>query len=106
MLMFILLSQSSQAQFYTGNDLREPLIEYRKAERSDRNTDYNKAWAFRGYVYGVYDATFELYCTPNNFTGHQLMAIVSNHIEENPQKWSLPARTLVRTAIISAFPCE
>ena len=96
---------NASAYFYYGNDLREPLREYRNAEKEASDTNYNKAWEFRGYIVGVYDATALEYCTPSDFTSHQLMAIVAKYIEDNPQSWSEPASNLVKRAIKSAFPC-
>ncbi|RTZ13605.1 hypothetical protein EJ063_19555 [Vibrio aquaticus] len=105
-LTLAVVANSASAYFYNGNDLREPLKEYRKAEREDPNTDYTQAWNFRGYVYGVYDATDSEYCTPRDFGGHQLMAVVAKYIEDNPQLWSKPADELVGSAIKAAFPCD
>lgn len=102
----VVAASNASAYFYNGNDLREPLREYRKAEKGDSSTDYSKAWNLRGYIYGVYDATDAEYCTPRDLTGHQLMAVVAKYIEDNPQLWSEPASGLVKGAIKSAFPCN
>ncbi len=99
------LAQPALAYFFNGNDLYESLREYRKAERGDKDTDYSKAWNYRGYVIGVYDATAMIYCTPSDITSHQLMAVVAKYIEDNPQSWSEPAQRLVKKAVKSSFPC-
>lgn len=105
-LALVVVTGNASAYFYSGNDLREPLREYRNAENQAPNTDYNKAWEFRGYVVGIYDATALEYCTPSDFRSHQLMAIVAKYLEDNPQSWSEPASDLVKRAISSAFPCN
>jgi len=105
-LALVSATGNASAYFYNGNDLREPLREYRNAEKQALNTDYNKAWGFRGYIVGVYDATALEYCTPSDFMPHQLMAIVAKYLEDNPQSWSEPASGLVKRAISSAFPCS
>lgn len=100
------ITQPALGYFYDGNDLRESLREYRKAERGDKDTNFSKAWNFRGFVIGVYDATEDGYCTPIDFTSHQLMAVVAKYIEDNPQLWSEPAEHLVKSSIQSAFQCR
>ena len=105
-LALLLPTGSALAYFYSGNDLREPLREYRNAERKAENTDYSKAWEFRGYILGVYDANESQYCMPRDAGSHQLMAVVAKYIEDNPQLWNEPASDLVERAIKSAFPCN
>lgn len=92
---------------YNGNMLIENMREYDKANRGDSNTDWGKAWAFRGYVFGVFDtANGALFCPPDQITSSQTLAIVAKHLEENPAQWTEPASTLVIQALAQAFPCK
>ncbi|EGR3344756.1 hypothetical protein J8B38_16210 [Vibrio parahaemolyticus] len=106
MAMLALSSSNASAYFLVGNDLIEPIREYRKAERGDTDTDYSKAWYYRGYVLGVYDANDVRYCTPKDLTITQLMAVIAKYIEDNPKYWSEPADELVFRAINADFPCK
>jgi len=105
MTTLLLLPFLSSAYFYSGNDLRVPVQEYFKAERSDHNTDYSKAYEYRGYALGVYDATSPFLCTPENVTAAQILTVVANYFNNNPHKWHMPAKVIIQSSLFESFPC-
>ncbi|PLT26716.1 Rap1a/Tai family immunity protein [Pseudoalteromonas sp. MelDa3] len=96
---------SADAYFYSGNDLREPMQQYLKAEANDKDTDYSKAFEYAGYVIGVYDSTTPFLCTPSKVSRNQILAMIAKHLNSNPEDWHLPARTIVQSSLFKSFPC-
>ena len=96
---------STNAYFYSGNDLREPMLQYLKAEANDNDTDYYKVYEYAGYVLGVFDSTAPFLCVPNNVNKSQILAMVAKHLNSNPENWHLPAKTLVQSSLFETFSC-
>ena len=103
--LFLFTAFSTNAYFYSGNDLREPIQQYLKAEASDRDTDYSKAYEYRGYVLGVYDSTAPFLCIPSKVSSRQILAMVAKHLNSNPEDWHLPARALIQSSLFESFSC-
>ncbi|GEN40647.1 Rap1a/Tai family immunity protein [Pseudoalteromonas nigrifaciens] len=96
---------STNAYFYSGNDLREPMRQYLKAEANDKDTDYLKAFEYAGYAIGVYDSTAPFLCTPSKVNRNQILAMIAKYLNSNPEDWHLPARTLIQSSLFESFSC-
>lgn len=97
---------SSQAGYYTGNDLVLDMRHYEKAGRNDPLAELGPHGRFQGYVIGVADAYFGiLVCAPPTSSRAQALAVVSQFLNANPARWAEPAADLVADALVQAFPC-
>lgn len=97
------------AGFYTGNDLREWSMALSRANSGNYNTIEQSAYAslFQGYVAGIFDATQDIVvCPPDNIRLIQLTDIVTNYVNSNPEKRTMPANHIVIESMSSAFPCK
>ena len=103
--LLIFAAFSANAYFYSGNDLREPMRQYLKAEASDKDTNYPDAYEYIGYVIGVYDSTAPFLCVPSKVGRSQILAMVAKHLNSNPEDWHLPARTLIQSSLFESFSC-
>ena len=107
-MLFASLPVAAAWQYsFSGNTLAEYMREYDKANRGDSNVNWGKAWAFRGYVLGVFDIGNDaLFCPSAPIPAEQTQAIVARYIAENPARWAEPASELVVGALAQAFPCK
>lgn len=99
------------SSFYDGNRLVAAMRGYDNVNTgSKENVDYMKASEFRGYVFGVVDATVSigqrLYCLPQKADAQQIMAVVSKYLKAKPENWHSAAHLLVLLALQDAFPCK
>jgi len=94
-----LLLLSVPARATSGNELMSWLPDYEKSSGS---------WGggmFMGYVTGVAEVGEAIfYCSPKNATHGQTAAIVAKYLRNNPEKWNLPAGSLIISALQSAYP--
>jgi hypothetical protein len=98
---------SAYAVFFDGNKLNGERAGYLAVQRGKPGTtDYQGSSLYYGYVAGISDTvTGFLVCEPSNVTVGQEAAIVSKYMDENPDKWALPASQIVINALSTAFPC-
>ena len=113
--LIVLLAPTSNAEFYDGNELLRLMQVYEKAT-NEATTDILPmntegfdnmlvhAWAYRAYVMGVFDATWEQYNAPEGTTDQQVCMIVAKFLKENQDKWHLSGATIVKAALQAAFP--
>lgn len=102
----LLISQISQAQILTGNDLNTWAAgDDRTQLPNAKNTDYVDSAMLAGYVRGVVDASISVLCMPGNVTVGQSLAIVKKYVRDHPEKWAWNAIWLVNVALLEAFPC-
>lgn len=97
-LLFLVLSGSASADYFTGNDLNQHLL----------NSGSTLGIAmFRGYVAGVQD-TFNgvSFCVPSDVPLSQAAAVVRKYLSDNPKSWNKPADVLVFEALKQAYPCK
>lgn len=91
----------------SGNTLADYMREYDRANRGESNVDWGKAWAFRGYVLGIFDiGNGALFYPSDPIPAEQAQAIVAKYIAESPARWAEPAPVLVVDALAQAFPCK
>jgi len=85
-----------------GNKLHQWLLEEEKPNGSSLEIGLSY-----GYVNGVLDmGNGILFCIAEGVTMGQLIAIVTKHLKDNPEKWNQPAQFIVINAMKSAFPCK
>jgi hypothetical protein len=98
--LFLMMAISSQAFALSGNEIYQ----------SCKDSDKNEKWGFCvGYVVGVFEQardSKEKICVPPKATESQLGRVVTKWLEKNPDKLHFSASSLVRTALIDAFPCN
>ncbi len=99
LLLFILIAPSFvQAQFYSGNQLKE---------QCNKATGSYGRGVCHGYVAGINDAGGDiLFCTPSNVTLGQITDMVIKYINENPAQLHNSADRIVISAISKDFPCN
>lgn len=98
----VLFSSPAWAEFKNGNDL------HRDCAHKD---DYIEGVCL-GYVIAIADvlASNPLYgfsaCIPSNATAGQLMDVVRQWLNNNPQERHYTANSIVALALSDAFPCN
>ena len=99
-LLLMIASESSYAGFISGNKLAENMQEYNKFY------SYGASASFSAYGTGVADTIDNLWCSSSSVTVGQIVKVVSKYLENNPEKLHLSASSLIRAALMQAFPCE
>ena len=104
----LLASSVSHASFYDGYKLKEFAdADDRIDAGNSQTTDYSASARLSGFVLGVHDSVDGiLVCAPSGVRAGQLVGIVKKYVREHPDKWNLPATTLVINALSSTFPCK
>ncbi|WP_324042048.1 Rap1a/Tai family immunity protein [Aeromonas caviae] len=104
-IVFSLLSFSSHAGFYSGNEI---LDRCSSDERSDNH--FQKDAFCMGYLVGVYDSYEGITICPgnnaNNITIGQLQLISVKYMREHPEKLNGSAIDLIEQGLNQAFPCK
>jgi hypothetical protein len=103
LLVLLMLSDYSYANFYTGNDLEDKKIE------DSKNSRQLEAGFYAGYVAGVAEVTRlkdNISWCEDSVTVSQLVKVVSRYLTNTPEKLHLPANTLIIEALKGAFPCK
>jgi len=59
-----------------------------------------------GYVGGVIDTSYSLFCFPPEVTKRQIINITIMYLHDHPEKLHLFAPSLVIKAMRAAFPCK
>lgn len=107
--LVLLISQTVEAQA-PADDLREGWKLYERFVRSGAETppplDAFKMGGYAGYVVGVWDTTVYYFYSDTNYnvSKDQLCHVVGKYLDAHPERWNEPARALVTTAILQAFP--
>jgi len=99
------------SSFYDGNRLVAAMRGYDNLNTGSKESiDYMKASEFRGYVFGVVDASISLqqrlYCLPQKADAQQITAVVAKYLKAKPENWHTAAHLLVLLALQDAFPCK
>jgi hypothetical protein len=91
-------SKETSVVFWTGNSLNE---------HENSTVAFDQAEAM-GYIIGVSDALSGegLICSSEHVTVGQTQAVVSKWLQEHPADWHLSAESLVKNALVDAFPCK
>lgn len=104
-ILFSLLSFSSHAAFYSGNEI---LDRCSTDEGSDHH--FQKEAFCMGYLVGVYDSYEGITICPennaNNITVGQLQLISVKYMREHPEKLNGSAIDLIERGLNQAFPCK
>lgn len=105
--LVLFLTTPSHAGFFTGYKLVE-LLSANARFMSGRGMagDGDLSLQLSGFIAGVSDASDgDLFCIPVAATVGQEIAFVKKFVDENPEKWNIPASLLVQVALRKAFPC-
>jgi hypothetical protein len=87
----------------TGNTLYSSLQDYKR----EKSENLIKASVAFGYVIGVHDALFGVViCSPSNGTRGQIVDIVFQYLQENPQLRHKNADELISQALVRFYPCK
>jgi hypothetical protein len=107
-LIIAAIPLQSSAGFVDGNELSRLLGAHsRMIENRGIPGDAQDASTLMGYIMGTHDTLENVsFCTPPNSTVGQLAAVVKKYVNDNPDKWTLPGKILVRWALTDAFPCK
>lgn len=98
-------ASSTKVQYFeTGEKLIVDIAEWDKYRRREMEVNTVAVSYVQGYVSGVLDANGSTIATPDGFTIDQACAIVSKYLQENPQRLHLRGATLVREALLKAYP--
>jgi len=89
----VAMAGTAQAKPTTGNDLMQYCI---------ATPDGFCA----GYVVGVIDTSYALFCFPAEVTKRQIINITIMYLRDHPEKLHLFAPSLVIKAMRAAFPCK
>lgn len=96
-LTFALISTLAHAEYKTGNELHALL-------HSNKDSDWFNSI---GYITGVADATREVvHCIDPNASAGQIMEMVKQYLERNPQIRHLPANYIVVHVLKQTWPCK
>lgn len=96
-LLLVAMHEFASADYWNGHDLVKHM----------NSADVQDVAMFRGYVAGVQDVyNSKVFCVPGNVRLSQAAAIVATYLTANPQLWRLPAKQLVRNALVDRFPCK
>ncbi len=106
--MLVVLPMQAQAGFWTGNKLVKHMREWDKSIVEDPDTNYYHAGEYEGFVIAAHDAfeSARLTCPSNDVTQGQAQAIVAAFLKANAKRWNEDAISLVREALMGAFPCR
>jgi len=114
LLVFLVVLFQNAYCWETGNDL----IEYWKEYKSD-GSNYFSRGMYMGYVSGCLDAleiaNYVLgetnygqgdlgFYIPENATLGQICSVIGKWLENNPEKWNMPAQMLIVFALQESFP--
>jgi len=104
----LLLTHTSFAGYFTGNDLKKwANASERIARGNASDVDYQDSAMLMGFIIGVADGTQgEMMCVPTGTSGAQLKAMVTKFLNENPATWGKDASLLVMYALVPDFPCK
>lgn len=98
---------SVNANWKSGTDYAQGVLEYKKSENGMSDIDYNKIFNFMGYTIGIVDALDNKhFCIPQNSIQGQLNSIIVKYIEAHPDLWHHAAIDLVIWPLKEAFPCS
>lgn len=94
----LMFSTFSNAQFYTGNDLKQKCAA----------SSYTEDAICMGYVTGVYDILKAqgTICSSGGVTVGQLQEIIKKYLIQYPERLHFTAESLVRSSFRDAFPCS
>jgi hypothetical protein len=108
LVAMLLLTTTSFAGYYTGNDLKKwSEASDRISQGRSRDGDYQESAIFTGFVTGVADAVQgDFICVPVGTSVRQLKAMVDKFMNENPATWGKDASLLVMYALTPDFPCK
>lgn len=100
-IIYSLVSQTSNAGFISGNDLYKDL---------DRDIKGGAGYAeghSSGYITGVADA-FDgvIFCLPGNVTIRQVKHVVYNYMRDNPADWNKAGDLNIVNALKQTWPCK
>ena len=112
--VMLLLSAQSQAGIYNGSDLLQENGSYLLQEcESDSAAKYNTCVR---YIMGIHDDQDTLlkrsfldepyFCVPDSAISGQLVKVVTNYLNEHPERLHLSAGSTVSSALRDAFPCS
>jgi hypothetical protein len=103
-----LLPNLTFASFYTAGDIQKGIVSHERVEQGRPiDGDAQESAVAMGYIASIADDASEkrLLCLPSRATIGQLVAISKNYLKANPSTWTMSAATVIRFALVDAFPC-
>jgi len=105
----LLVSSVSHAVFYYDGYTLKKFAD--ADDRTDTGNaqaiDYAESSNLIGFIVGVNDSIDGiLVCIPSRVKIGQLVGMVKKYVREHPDRWNIPANTLVIDALSSTFPCK
>ena len=92
-VLAVAMAGTAQAKPTTGNDLMQ-------------HCTATPDGFCAGYVGGVIDTSYALFCFPPEVTKRQIINIFIMYLRDHPEKLHLFAPSLVIKAMRAAFPCK
>ncbi len=104
------MQAQAQATIWDGNRLVTDMREWEKftAGQTLTSSGWVRVGSYQRYVAAAADdaySTAGVVCLPGNVTQGQVHAVVAAYLNAHPTDWHLPATSLVRDALMEAFPC-
>ncbi len=108
-LMGSLLPMQAQAQttFWDGNRLVTDMRSWEKftTRQTLTSVEWVRVGSYQRYVAAATFDSGEVICLSGDVTRGQINAIVAAYLNAHQADWHLPATSLVRDALMEAFPC-
>lgn len=108
-IMLLIFSTSTHANYIRGKHLLEWYYLYKKVENRNPTIDLSDnlfVGSYNGYILGVLDSAENILCTPFGIKNSQINEIVGKYLEEHPEKMEHPGSNLVYEAVNETFPCK
>ncbi len=107
LLAVVAFAASAAASFVNGTDLSVWNAEF-KLYISGQDYDVTTVWKFYEYISGVVDANLDLgskwFDLPATITLRQIAIVVSNYLDNHPEKISAGGAYIVVEALSRTFP--
>ncbi len=107
MLVGLPMQAQAQTTFWDGNRLVNDMRSWEKftARQPLTSVEWVRVASYQRYVAATTFDSGEVICLSGNVTQGQVNAIVAAYLNAHPTDWHLPATSLVRDALMEAFPC-
>ncbi len=108
MLVGLPMQAQAQTTFWDGNRLVTDMRSWEKftaGHQTLTSPEWVRVGSYQRYVAAVTLDSGEVICVSGNVTQGQVNAIVAAYFNAHPTDWHLPATSLVRDALMEAFPC-
>jgi Rap1a immunity proteins len=119
-VMLITSVGNVNAAGYTGNNLKEMMLEHEKIREGRSGGNPYLAGLYEGYIFGFTHGAVSVFidntimwnncdidfCIPGSATKEQTIDIVSKFLKDHPEQLHENAVDLIMEAMKQAFPCK